>query len=197
MMEVYLGTILSFAFNYPPRGWAACNGQLVAITQNSALFSLLGTIYGGDGVTTFGLPDLRGRTPIHYGQGPGLSNFVIGQRAGSETMTLLVNNMPAHSHPLAGTATAAVSVTANSVVGGTITNITDAGNNSFSSGGSTPNVYSEPGGSGTDAIGGFTAAAAIGGNTGVIGGTQPFGLHSPFLVVNMCIATSGIFPSRN
>ena len=196
-MEVYMGTILSFAFNYPPRGWAACNGQLVAITQNSALFSLLGTIYGGDGVTTFGLPDLRGRTPIHFGQGPGLSNFVIGQRAGSETMTLLTNNIPAHSHTLAGTATAAVSITATAIVGGTITNETDGGNNSFSSGTTTANVYSEPGGTGTTKIAGLASTVAIGGNTGLTGGTQPFDLHSPYLAVNMCIALSGLFPSRN
>ncbi|WP_253251822.1 phage tail protein [Flavobacterium sp. ACN2] len=195
MMEVYMGTILSFAFNYPPRGWAACNGQLVAITQNSALFSLLGTIYGGDGVTTFGLPDLRGRTPIHFGQGPGLSNFVIGQKAGSETMTLLTPNMPAHVHSLT-TGTVSLALTTNSATGGTISNDTDNGNNSLSSGGSTPNIYSEPG-TGTAKIGGISATATLGGSTSIAGGTQPFDLHSPYLAVNMCIALSGIFPSRN
>ncbi|MFC0779674.1 phage tail protein [Flavobacterium sp. HJSW_4] len=196
-MEVFLGTILSFAFNFAPRGWAFCNGQMMSIAQNSALFSLLGTTFGGDGMSTFGLPDLRGRAPIHFGQAPGLSNYVMGEKAGYEQFTLTTLNIPAHGHTLATTGTGTVSLTANSVVGGTITNITDGGNNSFSSGGSTPNIYSEPGGSGTDKIGGFTGTVALAGNTGLTGGTQPFPLSSPYLVVNMCIATSGIFPSRN
>lgn len=196
-MDVFLGTILSFGFNFAPRGWVACNGQLIAITQNTALFALLGTYYGGDGVTTFGVPDLRGRTPIHFGQGPGLSNFVMGQQAGTETVTLLTSNMPAHTHTLAITGTATVNVTANSLTGGTITNITDGGNNSFSSSGGTPNIYSEPGGSGTDKIGGISATATLGGNTGISGSTIPFASRNPYLVVNMCIATSGIYPTRN
>ncbi|WP_343707003.1 tail fiber protein [Flavobacterium sp.] len=195
MPEVYLGTILSFAFNFNPKGFAFCNGQIMSIAQNSALFSLLGTIYGGDGVTTFALPDLRGRAPIHFGQGPGLSNYVIGQRAGSETMTLLTANMPAHVHSLT-TGTVSLALTTNSATGGTITNDTDNGNNSLSSGGSTPNIYSEPG-TGTSKIGGITASATLGGNTSIAGGTQPFDLHNPYLAVNMCIALQGIFPSRN
>ncbi|MET3026472.1 tail fiber protein [Flavobacterium sp. UW10123] len=197
MMEVYMGTILSFGFNFPPRGWAYCNGQLMSISQNSALFSLLGTMYGGDGMNTFGLPDLRGRAPIHFGQGLGLSPITQGERAGNEHITLLTTNIPAHAHTLAGTGTAAVSVTATAIVGGTITNETDGGNNSFSSGTATANIYSEPGGTGTAKIAGLAASAALGGTTGLTGGTQPFDLRNPYLAVNMCIATSGIFPSRN
>ena len=97
-MEPFLGQITIFGFSFNPQGWAKCDGQLLPINQFQALFSLLGTIYGGDGRTTFALPDLRGRSAIHFGQGPGLSNKVIGQRAGNENTTLTVANMPAHSH---------------------------------------------------------------------------------------------------
>ncbi|WP_236940361.1 phage tail protein [Flavobacterium anhuiense] len=196
MMEVYLGTILSFAFNYPPAGWAACNGQTMSISQNSALFALLGTTYGGNGVSTFGLPDLRGRSPIHFGQGPGLSPVVIGESAGTENTTLTTANMPAHVHALTG-GTATVAITATTITGGTITNETDNGNNSFASSGSTPNIYSEPGGSGTDKIGGLTGTATLGGTTAITGSTIPFSIRDPYLAVNMCIALNGIFPSRN
>jgi microcystin-dependent protein len=96
--DPFVGEIQLFGFNFTPRGFAPCSGQLLAISQNQALFSLLGTIYGGDGRTTFGLPDLRGRTPISYGQGPGLSNRNIGEKSGTETFILNVNQMPAHSH---------------------------------------------------------------------------------------------------
>ncbi|UWY27329.1 tail fiber protein [Flavobacterium sp. TR2] len=195
-MEVFLGTILGFGFNFPPRGWAYCNGQLISISQNTALFSLLGTMYGGDGMSTFGLPDLRGRAPIHFGQGPGLSNITQGERAGTENTTLTTLNIPAHIHALAG-GTAAVTVTATTITGGTITNETDGGNNSFASSGSAPNIYSEPGGSGTDKVGGFSATATLGGNTAPTGGTSPFSIRNPYLAINFCIATSGIFPSRN
>src|ERR1700710_1746158 len=99
-MEAFLATILLFAGNFAPSGWAFCNGQLLAIAQNQALFSLLGTTYGGNGIQTFGLPDLRGRVPIHFGQGPGLSSYSIGQSGGTENTTLLLNNLPQHNHAL-------------------------------------------------------------------------------------------------
>ncbi|WP_245926793.1 phage tail protein [Breoghania corrubedonensis] len=91
-----------FAGNFAPRGWAFCDGQLLAVSQNDALFSLFGTIYGGDGRTTFGLPDLRGRIPLHQGQGPGLSERRLGSKSGAEYETLTVNQMPSHSHPFSG-----------------------------------------------------------------------------------------------
>ncbi|MDP5199886.1 phage tail protein [Flavobacterium sp. DG2-3] len=200
MMEVYMGTILSFAFNYPPRGWAYCNGQIIAISTNSALFSLLGTTFGGNGVTTFALPDLRGRSQIHFGQGLGLSPVEMGQIAGTENITLITTNIPAHVHTLAsGTASVNVNVTATSIVGGTITNETDNGNNSFASGTATANIYSEPGGTGTATIKGITAVAGatLGGNTGITGSGLPFPSRNPYLGVNMCIALNGLFPSRN
>lgn len=101
MSEPYVGEIRMFAGNFAPRGWAFCDGQLLAVSQNDALFSLLGTIYGGDGRTTFGLPDLRGRIPIHAGHGPGLSDRRLGARMGTEKVTLTVNQIPSHGHQVA------------------------------------------------------------------------------------------------
>lgn len=102
MSEPYIGQIILFGGNFAPRGWAQCDGSLIAIAQNTALFSILGTTYGGDGITTFALPDLRGRAPIHYGNGPGLTPRALGEAAGTETVTLTVNQMPAHTHGIAG-----------------------------------------------------------------------------------------------
>lgn len=104
-MDPFIGQIMLVGFNFAPKGWALCNGQLLSIQQNTALFSLLGTQYGGNGATTFGLPDLRGRVPIHQGQGPGLSHRQIGEYGGQETATLSINNLPPHTHSLLGTAT--------------------------------------------------------------------------------------------
>lgn len=101
MSEPFVGEIRMFAGNFAPRGWAFCDGQLLAVSQNDALFSLFGTIYGGDGRTTFGLPDLRGRIPIHAGTGPGLSPRRLGAKAGAENVTLTTNQLPSHSHPQA------------------------------------------------------------------------------------------------
>jgi microcystin-dependent protein len=98
--DPFVGTIGIFGFNFAPRGWAQCNGQLLSIAQYSALFSLIGTYYGGDGRTTFALPDLRGRVPVNYGQGPGLSSYQIGQRGGAEQVSITIPNLPAHSHTI-------------------------------------------------------------------------------------------------
>src|SRR5262247_1390063 len=98
MANPFLGEIKMCAFDFPPRSWALCNGQVLPINQNQALFSILGTTYGGNGQTTFALPDLRGRAPIGSGQGPGLSNVDLGEMSGSQTVTLLVTNMPPHAH---------------------------------------------------------------------------------------------------
>src|SRR5262245_53022514 len=104
MSEPFLGEIRTFGFNFAPTGWAMCNGQLLAIAQNTALFSLLGTQFGGNGQTTFALPNLQGRVGIHEGQGAGLSQYTIGQVGGTETVTLTVNQIPAHNHSAKGTA---------------------------------------------------------------------------------------------
>lgn len=116
MSDPFIGEIKMFAGNFAPRGWALCDGQLLAVAQNDALFSLFGTIYGGDGRTTFGLPDLRGRIPIHYGSGPGLTPRNIGQKSGAENVTLTVNTLPSHGHPLQASANAGTDANPSSKV---------------------------------------------------------------------------------
>src|SRR6266568_2255274 len=107
MLEPFLGEIILVPYNFAPQGWAFCEGQLLSIAQNTALFSLLGTTYGGDGRTTFALPDLRGRVPIHFGQGPGLPNYNLGDKAGEESHTLTQSELAVHVHaPIAGSNTA-------------------------------------------------------------------------------------------
>jgi len=167
----FLGEIMLFAGNFAPNGWALCNGQLLPINQNTALFSLLGTTYGGNGQTTFALPDLRGRAPVHFGQGPGLSNFSQGQLAGEENHTLIATEMPAHTHVAHGDAANGTSDTP--------TGLLPARN---------------PGG--IPAYG--AGAGALLANTFLAntGGSQPHNNMQPYLVLNYCIAMSGIFPSR-
>ena len=170
MSEPYLGMICIYPYTFAPRGWAFCAGQILPIAQNTALFSLLGTTFGGNGQTTFALPDLRGRFPVGAGQGPGLQNYDLGQVAGSENATLLASNIPPHSHSLNAFADAP-------------TSSKPAGN--FLAGASAYNATSD----GTQ-----LNAAAI---QGPAGGPQPFGILSPYLGLNYCIAMQGIFPSRN
>jgi microcystin-dependent protein len=181
-MEVFLGTILPFGFNFAPTGWAMCNGQILAIQQNAALFSLPGTYYGGNGVSTFGLPNLQGRLPMHMGNGLGLSPRVIGEIGGTENVSLLQSNMPAHSHVLnASTTTAPApgSSPANSYLAAT-TGADNQGNPV------TVQIY------------GPTANTTMNANSiGPSGSSVPFPIMPPFLVVNFCIALNGIFPSRN
>jgi len=175
-MEPFIGEIIMFGGTFAPKGWALCNGQLLSIAQNSALFSILGTTYGGNGQTTFALPDLRGRVPVHPGTGPGLSTYVAGEASGTENVTLIINEMPAHNHQLL----------ANSGNGGS-----PSPSNNFPAivtdlGGEQLNAYS-PTANGTMAPGAVTPT----------GGSQPHNNMQPFLCVNFIIATSGVFPSRN
>lgn len=174
MASPFLAQITLFAGNFAPRGWAFCSGQIMAISQNTALFALLGTTYGGNGQTTFALPDLRSRVPIHPGQGPGLSNYDLGQSGGVESVTLLASQMPPHSHPL----------NANTSAG----TLRDPGGNALAkeATGQT-SVYH-------NAAPNTTMAAASIGSTG---GGQPFTNVQPYLAVNFIIAIEGIFPSRN
>ena len=171
-MEPLLGQIQAFGFNFAPRGWAFCNGQLLPISQNQALFALLGTTYGGDGRTTFGLPDLRGRVSFAFGSGPGLSNYVIGEKGGAETVTLNTNQIPSHSH----TANAAnESANSNRPTGNVLAS-------------PETNIYRENQAPDTQ------MHANIIGDTG---GGQSHPNIQPFLVINWCIALDGTFPSRN
>ncbi|MCT4645370.1 MAG: tail fiber protein [Carboxylicivirga sp.] len=174
--EGMLGEIRMFAGNFAPRGWAFCDGQLLSIAQNSALFSILGTTYGGDGRTTFGLPDLRGRVAIHPGNGPGLSNYRLGEKSGAETVTLSVNNLPPHNH----TAT-----TTQAVNDDEATSDDPTGKYPAVSG---ENMYHE-------------ASNAQGATSNVTvdntGGGQAFDKRQPYLTVHFIICIQGVFPSRN
>ncbi|RNC88614.1 MAG: phage tail protein [Allomuricauda sp.] len=170
-MEPFLGQIIMFGGNFAPRGWALCQGQLLPISSNQALFSILGTIYGGDGRTTFALPDLRGRAPIQQGSGPGLSSINLGEKAGSESHTLLVNNLPAHNHGFALPMKAEGDT--DNPAGGFVAG---DGTNSF--------------GTVSDSTGGAGTTSNTGGNTAV-------NHRDPFLGVNFIIALQGTFPSRS
>jgi microcystin-dependent protein len=178
-MDPLLGTISMFAGNFAPRGWALCNGQLLSISTNQALFSILGTTYGGDGVRTFGLPDLRGRAPIHQGQGPGLTNRTLGELAGAEHVTLMISQMPTHNHALnASTNTGNQTSPANGVLA--VSTDPDAGGSPINF---TP-------GTNVNAIMANNAISPAGQN-------MPHDNMQPYLAVTFIIALEGIFPSRN
>ena len=192
-MEPFLAQIILFGGNFAPRGWAFCNGQLLAISQNSALFSLLGTIYGGDGRTTFALPDLRGRSPIHFGAGPGLAPRQLGQRGGSETTFLSVENLPNHTHQIQVSNQGNVSLPVNTLTGDN--DETNPGAGYLSNTGD--DLYaSSP-----------TSNATYGGSTLPVngaqmnilptGGSQPVNSMPPYIAMNYIIALQGIFPSRS
>ncbi len=173
-MDPFLASIMLFAANFAPRGWALCQGQLLLINQNQALFSLLGTTYGGNGQTTFALPDLRGRVPVGFGQGPGLTNILIGQVGGTESITLINNNLPAHSHSL------------NAVV--------EAGDNSLPTGA----LLAHTGALDKEYKAGTTANTTMHSSAiGMSGNSQPFANRSPYLGMNYVIALQGIYPSRD
>jgi microcystin-dependent protein len=172
--EPFIGEIRMFAGNFAPRGWAFCQGQLLSIAQNTALFSILGTTYGGNGMTTFALPDLRGRLPMQPGQGPGLSPRNLGEPGGSETVTLIASQMPAHNHYL-------------NVSSGPATQSSPAGARLGTT---------EPGAPGPYSVASSNQQMAPD-VVGVTGGSQPHANMPPFLCVNFIIALEGIFPSRN
>jgi microcystin-dependent protein len=183
MSNPYLGEIRAFGFNFAPRGWALCQGQIIAISQNTALFSLLGTNYGGNGQTTFALPNLSGRAVTHQGQGPGLSSYVVGEQVGTETETLLITETPTHGHPpLAKTVTGTASMHTTAVAGDYMTRF-NASSTAFGQMWNNPPLEN---------------AATLSPTTiGFAGGNQPHENRQPLLVVNYCICTSGVFPARN
>ena len=175
----FIGSIVLFAGNFAPRGWQFCAGQILPIAQNTALFSILGTTYGGNGQTTFALPDLRGRVPVGQGQGPGLSPYELGEVTGVENVSLIATQMPAHNHLVQVSAGQADSATANN-------NYLAVANGNFSGDAVTVNTYNgAPGGT-------------LGGNSiSIAGGSQPHDNIQPSLGMNYIIALEGIFPSRN
>lgn len=171
-MEPFLASLGLFSFNFAPKGWALCNGQLLPINQNQALFSLLGTTYGGDGRVNFALPDLRGRTPIHMS-----SSHILGERSGATAHTLTVQELPTHTHSLT------FAPPCN----------TDPGTTADPTGAypaaTTGNTYAKT----TNVNMPANNAAST---TGSVGGSQPFSVQQPFLVLNFCIALQGVFPSQ-
>jgi len=169
MSEPFIGSIILFAGNFAPRGYAFCDGQLLPISQNTAIFSILGTTYGGNGQTTFALPDLRGRVPVHVGAGPGLSPVVLGETSGAETITLTQGQMPQHNHMVAAS-------------------------NGAATGSRPANNFPANGGAYAATSDGTTMNVAMVQNAG---GSQPHENRQPYLGLSFIIALQGIFPSRN
>jgi microcystin-dependent protein len=169
MSEPFLGQLLLVPYNFAPRGWAFCSGQLLPIAQNTALFSLLGTTYGGNGQTTFALPDLRGRTALSSGQGPGLGSYDLGEVSGTENVTILQSNMPPHNHLMnVGSATKVGPGASGNIFGGADIYVPGP-----------PDTVMSPQ------------------SIGISGSGIPISILQPFLVLNYIIAMEGIFPSRN
>ncbi len=175
MANNYLGEIRMAGFNFAPVGWAFCNGQLMSIQQNTALFSLLGTTFGGDGIQNFALPNLQSRVPIHFGTGPGLSSYVLGQAAGNESVTLNQQQMPQHNH---------------------LVNAIASGGNQAGPSGNLPAIEST--GTSLDYSNSPPAGTTMNAQMiGIAGSSQPHTNIQPYLTVNFIIALTGIFPSRN
>lgn len=179
-MDGTLATIMMFAGNFAPQKWTICNGQLISIASNTALFSLLGTTYGGDGRSTFGLPDLRGRLAVGEGRGPGLSPYTLGQSTNQETVTLQTANLPAHSHS-AGSVNIPASPAGASTEEANGNILATPGIEIYAAANTTPSVN----------YGSFSVAVA---NEGA---GQPFPIMQPYLCTNFVICTAGTFPSRS
>jgi microcystin-dependent protein len=178
-MEAFIGSIVLFAGNFAPRGWQFCAGQILPIAQNTALFSLLGTTYGGNGQTTFALPDLRGRVPVGQGQGPGLSPYDLGEATGVENVSLMLPQMPAHNHMVQVSSGQADTATANN-------NYLAVTNGSLAGDPVVVNTYNG------------TPTALLGaGSISNTGSSQPHTNLQPLLCLNYIICLEGIFPSRN
>lgn len=193
MSNAFVGEIRTFAFGYPPRNTAQCNGQTMQIAQNQALFALIGVTYGGDGRTNFLLPDLRSRVPLHVGQGTGLSNYALGQKAGTESVTLTTQQMPQHTHTFSGAGSVLNAVTDKGMsqvpsAGSQLAKAVDG-----SSSAAQPLIYFPAGSTNTVPLGGLNVA----GTNAIAGGNQPTPILQPYLTLNFCIQLNGIYPSRN
>lgn len=193
MSQPFLGEIRMVGFTFAPRGWAFCHGQILSIAQNTALFSLLGTTYGGNGTTTFALPNLGGRIPVGEGQSPGTSTHILGQMAGTENVTLTTAQMPAHDHSLA--------ISGESI---NLAQQASSGNGTIAEPG--PTAVPAKVASGLNALDAYSTDAdttlhpvtgTITGNTQLNGSSLPFDVMQPYTVINFVIALEGLFPSRN
>jgi microcystin-dependent protein len=181
-MEGFIAEIRYFGGNFAPRNWAFCNGQILSIAQNTALFSLLGTTYGGNGQTTFALPDFRGRVAVGTGQGPGLSSYSLGEQTGAQSFTILANNLPAHTHPFTGS----VTMNGNAAEGNS-----DAPQNDYPASQAGTPLYA------TASNGSFMGAMQHNLGTTPTGSQTPVSNLMPVLGLNYVICLFGIFPSRN
>lgn len=210
-MEPFVGEISYVSFNFAPKGWLQCDGQILPINQYQPLFALIGTTYGGDGVTNFKLPDLRGRVPLHQGWNPGGSVYTLGQTGGAENMTLTINNLPAHNHTAIATSTSTSAVSPGAKATSTLKAVNSDADKKNASGNALANAkglnsaYSSAAPSVSmnaasiettlDGLGIVTTT-----NTSVninpTGNSQPFPILQPYTVVNCIIASEGIFPSR-
>jgi len=203
-VEPFLGEIKMFGGNFAPRGYAFCQGQLLSIAQNSALFSLLGTTYGGNGQTTFGLPDLRGRVPVGQGSGGGLSPVVLGEVGGGENVTLTLNQMPTHNHTVtfAGQVTATGQAAIPATASATATTQAAPGTGTvlgpIAAGGRPGSLYATSAAETTLAPFNISCSGNVPAATvGLSGGSQPVSVRNPYLGINFIIALEGVFPSRN
>ena len=192
MAEFYLGQIIQFAGNFAIQGTAMCNGQTLSIQQNAALFSIIGTFYGGNGTSTFQLPDLRGRSMIHQGQGNGLSNYVVGENGGVENASILQTNLPSHTHTIAATFNASglqpQASTEAPAAGSVLGHAVDVSTNTAKA---KPAIYCPQGTTANVALGGLNVSAAP------TGSNVPLPILNPYLAITCLIMTTGIFPSRN
>jgi len=178
MSSPFVAEIRIFPFNFAPTGWAFCNGQLLPLSQNTALFSLLGTTYGGDGKSNFALPNLQGNSPMHWGQGPGLSLHDLGETGGSDTVTLLTTEIPSHSHSISCIDGPRVGGQTGQPGNATLVKTGGVPTNAYTTG-TTPNQ---------------TMAANM---VGIVGGNLPHNNLMPYLTLNFCIALQGVFPPRS
>ncbi|SDA66766.1 Microcystin-dependent protein [Pseudomonas sp. NFACC15-1] len=195
-MEVFIGTIQSFAFNFAPRDWALCNGQTLSLSQYQTLFALIGVTYGGNGQTNFMLPNLQGRLPLGQGNGLGLTPRVIGEVSGTENVTPTLNNLPIHTHTLTGVTASTTLQLANPA--SNPVNTPTATNSFIGTSGTGPGsatIYSDQIGASPVPLQGVSTT--VSGTISPAGNGMPLAIMNPFLAINFSIALQGYFPSRN
>jgi microcystin-dependent protein len=195
MSNLYLGQIIQGGWNFNPRGTALCNGQSLSIAQNTALFALLGTTFGGNGQTTFNLPDLRSRSMVHWGTGAGLSPIQLGESSGQENVTILSTQMPAHTHTASFASTSSLNAATTKATGQTPAAGSVLARSTDNVGTAVPFIYSPSGTATGAALGGLNVAGTV--TVNPAGGSAPLPIRNPYLGITHVIALEGIFPSRS
>lgn len=195
MSSLYIGQIIQGGWNFAPRDTAFCNGQQVSIAQNTALFSLLGTTFGGNGQTTFALPDLRGRSMVHWGTGPGLSTIQLGEASGQENVTILSTQLPAHNHTASFASTSSLNAATTKATLQTPAAGTVLARSADNAGTAVPFIYAPSGTATGAALGGLNVAGTV--TVNPAGGSQPLPIRNPYQGITHVIAMFGIFPSRS